>query len=186
MTVSTLPDNELMSLIQKDFQNLLPISSPVHHPHAPALCGLRDSLDRSQDLIVFTDEVRRLLRVQLLVQGHHLGAPPLDPHHLSTPVPVPHSCQILHLACVLLAHVCQVHHQSSSLSGADAREVLFRFDGGEINSDAGGVLLRELKQRTRFLDRLGQCLTDDRIPIRIEHSFEALFKQRVWGQWRKK
>ena len=46
--------------------------------------------------------------------------------------------------------------------------------------------MRELKQRTRFLVRLGQCLTDDRIPIRIEHSFEALFKQRVWGQWRKK
>ena len=55
------------------------------------------------------------------------------------------------------------------------------FDGGEITSDAGGVLLREVEQRTRILGRLSECFTDHRDPDRIEHSVEALIKQRVLG-----
>ena len=32
-----------------------------------------------------------------------------------------------------------------------------RFDGGEITSDAGDLLLREVEQRTRILGRLKEC-----------------------------
>ena len=63
----------------------------------------------------------------------------------------------------------------------DGRDVVGRFDGGEITSDAGGVLLREVEQRTRILGRLSECFTDHRDPDRIEHSVEALTKQRVMG-----
>ncbi len=56
-----------------------------------------------------------------------------------------------------------------------------RFDGGEITSDAGGVLLREVEQRTRILGRLSECFTDYRDPDRVEHPVEALIKQRVLG-----
>ena len=62
--------------------------------------------------------------------------------------------------------------------GLDGRDVVGRFDGGEITSDAGGVLLREVEQRTRILGRLSECFTDHRDPDRIEHSVEALIKQR--------
>ena len=65
--------------------------------------------------------------------------------------------------------------------GLDGREVVGRFDGGEITSDAGGVLLREVEQRTRILGRLSQCFTDYRDPDRIEHPVEGLIKQRVLG-----
>jgi len=65
--------------------------------------------------------------------------------------------------------------------GLDARDVVGRFDGGEITSDAGGILLREVEQRTRILGRLSECFTDHREPDRIEHSVEALIKQRVYG-----
>ena len=65
--------------------------------------------------------------------------------------------------------------------GLDGRDVVGRFDGGEITSDAGGVLLREVEQRTRILGRLSECFTDHRDPDRIEHSVEALTKQRVLG-----
>ena len=65
--------------------------------------------------------------------------------------------------------------------GLDGRDVVGRFDGGEITSDGGGVLLREVEQRTRILGRLSQCFTDHRDPGRIEHSVEALIKQRVLG-----
>ena len=65
--------------------------------------------------------------------------------------------------------------------GLDGRDVIGRFDGGEITSDAGGVLLREVEQRTRILGRLSECFTDHRDPDRIEHPVEALIKQRVLG-----
>ena len=38
----------------------------------------------------------------------------------------------------------------------DSREVVGRFDGGEITSDAGGVLLREVEKRTRILGRMSE------------------------------
>ena len=65
--------------------------------------------------------------------------------------------------------------------GLDGRDVVGRFDGGEITSDAGGVRLREVEQRTRILGRLSECFTDHRDPDRIEHSVVALTKQRVLG-----
>ena len=65
--------------------------------------------------------------------------------------------------------------------GLGGRQVVGRFDGGEITSDGGGVLLREAEHRTRILGRLSQCLTDHRDPDRIEHSVEGLIKQRVLG-----
>ena len=54
--------------------------------------------------------------------------------------------------------------------GLDGRWVAGRFHGGEITSDAGGVLLGEVDHRTRILGRLSQCFTDHRDPDRIGHS----------------
>ena len=65
--------------------------------------------------------------------------------------------------------------------GLDGRDVVGRFDGGEITSDAGGVLLREVEHRIRILGRLSECFTDHRDPDRVEHPVEALIKQRVLG-----
>ena len=49
------------------------------------------------------------------------------------------------------------------------REVVGRFDGGRITSDAGGLLRREVDQRMGLLDRLAACFTDHRNPKSIEH-----------------
>ena len=46
----------------------------------------------------------------------------------------------------------------------DSREVVGRFDGGEITSDAGAVLLREVEKRTRVLGRMSECFEDGRDP----------------------
>ncbi|MEE9415409.1 MAG: transposase, partial [Acidimicrobiales bacterium] len=40
------------------------------------------------------------------------------------------------------------------------REVIGRFDGGAITSDAGGLLLRELEAKTGLLRRFAGCFTD--------------------------
>jgi hypothetical protein len=61
------------------------------------------------------------------------------------------------------------------------REVIARFDGGTITSDAGALLLRELEAKTGILRRFAACFNDYRDPELIEHTVEDLVKQRVFG-----
>ncbi len=61
------------------------------------------------------------------------------------------------------------------------REVVARFDGGEITSDAGALLLREVERKTGILRQLAACFTDHRNPDRVEHSVAELVAQRVYG-----
>ena len=59
------------------------------------------------------------------------------------------------------------------------REFVARFDGGEITSDAGALLLGALEERRGILRRLAGCFTDHRSPNRIEHTVGELVSQRV-------
>ena len=61
------------------------------------------------------------------------------------------------------------------------REVVGRFDGGYVVSDGGALLLRQVERRANILGRFASCFTDQRDPLRIEHSVEQLVKQRVYG-----
>jgi len=63
--------------------------------------------------------------------------------------------------------------------GLGRREVVAKFDGGQISSDGGGLLLREVEKRTAIVQRLAQQFTDHRDPEAIEHSVEELVGQRV-------
>ena len=54
------------------------------------------------------------------------------------------------------------------------RQVIGRFAGGRITSDAGGVLLRETDLRLGLLDRLARCFSDYRNPNSVEHEVRAL------------
>jgi hypothetical protein len=56
-----------------------------------------------------------------------------------------------------------------------------RFDGGNITSDAGAALLREVELRTGIIRQFAACFTDHRDPERIEHLLFALVAQRVYG-----
>lgn len=62
----------------------------------------------------------------------------------------------------------------------NGRKVVADFDGGHLSSDGGGtLLLRELELRTGTIRRLSGCFRDGRDPARIEHSVEALLRQRI-------
>ena len=61
------------------------------------------------------------------------------------------------------------------------RKIVGRFDGGTINSDAGGLLLRECERTTRIVRQLARCFTDHRDPDQIEHTAEELVAQRVYA-----
>jgi hypothetical protein len=61
------------------------------------------------------------------------------------------------------------------------REIVARFDGGRVTSDAGGILLREIEDRFGLVERFAACFTDHRDPEQIEHSVVDLLKQRLFG-----
>ena len=61
------------------------------------------------------------------------------------------------------------------------REVVAEFSGGTITSDAGGVLLREVEERTGLLAKFSACFDDHRDPDKLTHPVLDLLKQRVFG-----
>jgi hypothetical protein len=65
--------------------------------------------------------------------------------------------------------------------GPGRRDVVARFDGGDIVSDGGSILLRETEARTGILGRFATCFRDYRRADRIEHTVEEMVTQRVLG-----
>ena len=61
------------------------------------------------------------------------------------------------------------------------REVIAHFDGGDISSDAGGLLLREVEQRTGILKQFAECFTDYRKQEWIEHPVQDLLAQKAYA-----
>src|SRR5512142_3102597 len=62
-----------------------------------------------------------------------------------------------------------------------SRPVLADFDGGDITSDGGALLLRKTEELTGIIRQFARCFTDHRNPELIEHSVEELLGQRVYG-----
>ncbi|MEN7974092.1 MAG: IS1380 family transposase [Verrucomicrobiota bacterium] len=65
--------------------------------------------------------------------------------------------------------------------GLGRREVVTKFDGGQISSDGGSLLLREVEQKTGIIRRLSEYFIDQRDPEAIEHRVEELLAQRIYG-----
>jgi len=65
--------------------------------------------------------------------------------------------------------------------GPGRREIRADFDGGDITSDAGVLLLQEVESRTQILAQFAHCFEDHRDPERVEHTVEDMLKQRVLG-----
>lgn len=62
-----------------------------------------------------------------------------------------------------------------------SRAVRATFDGGDITSDAGALLLRKVEQLTGIIRQFAACFHDHRKPELIEHSLEELLAQRVYA-----
>jgi hypothetical protein len=61
------------------------------------------------------------------------------------------------------------------------RQVVARFNGGSVTSDAGGLLLREVEAKFHFIDQFAACFTDHRDPDLVEHTLPELLKQRIFA-----
>ena len=70
---------------------------------------------------------------------------------------------------------------SFSFQPLASREIVAQFNGGTITSDAGGLLLREIEQKTDILAGFAQCFDDFRDPELVDFTAEELIKQRVFA-----
>lgn len=75
----------------------------------------------------------------------------------------------------------QCNQRSFGFHTLGKREVVARFDGGQITSDGGGLLLRETEQATGIIAQFAGCFTDHRDPDLIEHTALELVAQRIYA-----
>jgi hypothetical protein len=59
------------------------------------------------------------------------------------------------------------------------KPVHIAFDGGQLTSDAGVLVLAEIDRRLRISERLAGCLEDRRDPERVRHSFAEMIRFRA-------
>lgn len=75
----------------------------------------------------------------------------------------------------------QCKTEKVKLQGPGKREVIADFAGGDITSDAGVVLLREVEKRTGIIERFSKCFKDQRDQRYVEHPLRDLLAQRIYA-----
>jgi len=61
----------------------------------------------------------------------------------------------------------------------DAKKVHLGFDGGNLTSDAGALILREINQEIGLVEAIASELTDSRDAGKIKHTLHDLLSQRI-------
>ena len=62
----------------------------------------------------------------------------------------------------------------------ERRAVVASFDGGDITSNAGALLLGQVDGGLGLIRRFAQCFDDRRNPVYVEHRLETLLAQRIF------
>jgi Transposase DDE domain group 1 len=63
----------------------------------------------------------------------------------------------------------------------EGRKVVAAFDGGQMTSDAGAMLLGATDKQIQLIERFAGCFTDYRVADLVEHTVSSLVGQRVFG-----
>lgn len=61
------------------------------------------------------------------------------------------------------------------------RKFVADFSGGDLTSDGGLLLIREIDNLYRISERLSECFTDHRDANRVRHELKTLIAQRLYG-----
>src|ERR1700688_4602274 len=62
-----------------------------------------------------------------------------------------------------------------------SRQVVAQFDGAQMTTDGGALLLRAVEQKIGLFKRLTECFSDARDPERVEHALGELLAQRIYA-----
>src|SRR5947209_14146429 len=62
-----------------------------------------------------------------------------------------------------------------------SRQVMGRFDGSQLTTDGGRLLLRQADRKIGLLQRVTACFTDHRRRERVEHELHRMLAQRIYG-----
>ena len=63
----------------------------------------------------------------------------------------------------------------------NSHKIMAHFNGGNISSDSGGLLLQQTERITGIISQFADCFDDHRDPDLIEHSVEELIAQRIYA-----
>jgi hypothetical protein len=76
---------------------------------------------------------------------------------------------------------CNTSHSTlSRLSLPLDKEISFDFNGGNVTSDTGLLLLAEIDSRIGLTDRIASCIKDTRQQSKITHTIREMLQQRVF------
>jgi Transposase DDE domain group 1 len=65
------------------------------------------------------------------------------------------------------------------LSPVCGKPVVARFDGGQLSSDGGILLLAQVERRLGIAERLARCIEDPRAPDQIRHEVAEMIRFRA-------
>ncbi|MBX9722462.1 MAG: IS1380 family transposase [Candidatus Obscuribacterales bacterium] len=75
----------------------------------------------------------------------------------------------------------KVKQDELQLTMPSGKKVSASFDGGDVCSDGGLLLLRKADERLGLSRMAANCMHDERRPDLVTHTFENMFKQRTYG-----
>jgi hypothetical protein len=66
-------------------------------------------------------------------------------------------------------------------SGIERRRVVAGFDAGQVTSDGGALLLKQVDEVLKLSERVAECFLDGRKQHLVEHTVKTLVGQRIFG-----
>ena len=75
----------------------------------------------------------------------------------------------------------ECNQERFSFAAHFSRRVEGRFTAGQVSSDGGALLLRQIDRKIDLLKRFAACFTDGRDSRRVEHPIEEMVSQRIYG-----
>jgi Transposase DDE domain group 1 len=71
--------------------------------------------------------------------------------------------------------------ETFSFAAHFSRRVEAGFTAGQVSTDGGALLLRQVDRKINLLDRLASCFLDGRSPLLVTHQVSEMLGQRIYG-----
>jgi hypothetical protein len=71
--------------------------------------------------------------------------------------------------------------ETFSFTAHFSRRVEAGFTAGQVSTDGGALLLRQVDRKVNLLDRLASCFLDGRSPLLVTHQVSEMLAQRIYG-----